>query len=248
MGKKRTQPLNQTDIAHWSIQIYVCKCALRPCMSIYRSLNKWIDVHQQTGGTKNIANTHENFDVMPLIEWIYWKKRLHQITIEKILIVQIWSDWLDENTSRTAFHRFWHFFFGQKFLDAGPGTPAAVGRRAELVSDTFSIQISRFGPWKITDCQANLVAFGPNNISKVGSAYFCIFCICKSWLHILHIRAYACIFFAYFCIFLLIKCPAYFYIFFAYFCIFIAYQCIFFLHISCIFIHILCIFVHMFCI
>ena len=132
-------------------------------MLIYCSLNKWIDVHQQTGGTKNIANTHENFDVMPVIGWICWKKSLHQITIEKILIVQIWSDWLDENTSRTAFHRFWHFFFGQKFLDAGPGTPAAVGRRAELVSDTFSIQISRFGPWKITDCQANLVAFGPNN-------------------------------------------------------------------------------------
>ena len=42
------------------------------------------------GLARNIfPNTQENFDMMPLIGWICWEKSLHQITIEKILIVRI---------------------------------------------------------------------------------------------------------------------------------------------------------------
>ena len=96
------------------------------------------------------------------------------------------------------------------------------------------------------------------HISKVGSAYSCIFCIWKSKMHILHILHMSCIYFAYFCIFqgherpcLWLHIFAYFLHIYAYVCIFlIAYICIFYaylcicMHIFSIFLHIMVYFMH----
>ena len=61
----------------------------------------------------------------------------------KMLIMWICSKWMDKSISMEAFLATCHFFLFRKFprvLDARAATPAAVVRRAELVSDPLRVK------------------------------------------------------------------------------------------------------------
>ena len=96
------------------------------------------------------AHAHDSYDLDPQSGWICSKKNAFSYQHRKMLIMWICSKWVDKSISMEAFLATCHLFLVQKVprvsretarvLDARAATPAAVARRAELVSDPLRVK------------------------------------------------------------------------------------------------------------